>query len=227
MKCLIFVFILVSCAYGPSSSTPKAKASYKVLIQEDSILKNSDRFHTSYSLSKSDCKITWYSFGLKKSHNYNLALRYNSFTNCPSFEKQLPLHQIILSQIFADQANKKIVSITTPSLYLMEPSYRWNLKIVQAAVHNKQWQDFTKNYPNHSSGSANHIFVDIANQTNAYAPLKELFHKFHKDIRLKSVEKVFAQKSNKLPLKHLLEKPILTYPKSLLYDAGQLYYIVL
>ena len=219
MKYLILIFFLAGCAYRPTNSN--------ILIQEDPLLTNSDNFRTSYSLSENNCQIIWSTFGARKSKDYYLELRYGTSDQCPSFEKQMPLHQALLTKIFADQDNKKIKSLTTSSFYLMDPSYSWNIKVVQAAVNNKHWHDFTKNYPNHASGkSVNSIFVDIANQTNAYSPLKKLFQQFHQKIHLVSVEKVFTQKSEKFPFKHLLQSSTLAYPRSLLYDAGQLYYSV-
>lgn len=82
--------------------------------------------------------------------------------DCPQFEKQLSLHYALLKTIFEKYSAKNMTSLLTPGLSRLQRDGSWNAKVAKLAVQNKDWLDFTENYPKHrSKKSSNQILKEL------------------------------------------------------------------
>lgn len=194
-----------------------------VKVKEDPYLINSTQFITSYTTTSNGCEITWQVGGDNKVNKpYYLRLRYGNIKNeCPDFKEQKIIHRHILNTIFSQHNKQRFGTLSTGSLYLIEPTYRLNVRIAEHATKNVDWLDYTKNYPHHKSKkSSNDIFVEVAGQANACEEIIGLFAEYGFRLKLKFVEKVFAQHLEKLPFKEKLK--VKQFNRRIMYDAGTL-----
>lgn len=135
------------------------------------------------------------------------------------FVKQAPLHRAVLREI---QKRWKLSEFRTLSWGSLCGPKDWNfcLPIAKASLDSKDYQDYRKHYPHSKLKALNGLFVELANQTQAYRELSELLAEFGVKLRLKGVEKVFALPLKELPFyEEMKNLPIQGNPR-LMYDAG-------
>jgi hypothetical protein len=218
MKYLLLIWLGLGCAVVKEKSS-------EVLMQEDQILKTTERYSHSYSIKDSPCKLFWEVNGNKKSKGYWLRLRYGYPSNCGNFATQKSSHTKILKVIFQKHSSKHLKSVSTPGFERVQPDLSWNIAVAKAAAQNTDWLDYTKRYPRHrSKKSSNQIFLEVVNRIQVYRPLSDLFYPYDIQLHLKHVEKVFAQKLVKLPFARFLQG--VRFKNRLMYDAGMMDYSI-
>jgi len=183
---------------------------------------------TAYSITLDSCRVKWNVEENKDTPDeYHLSMR----TDCKaSFHTLEPVHRKILKAIFHDFDPVRFKGLGWGMFGSKSASdWSWNIPIAVASATNDDWIDYRTNYPdckrNNPCRSTNSIFVELANRTDAYKELRLLFQEFGLTLELKQVEKVFAQRINKLPFHNeLKEKGIKGNPR-LIYDAGMTWFI--
>lgn len=182
-----------------------------------------------YLLKKDGCSICWeVSMDRDKEKKITLRAKQPFGVKCTyPFVKQLPLHREIFIEIFKDWKKNRFHTLFLGPLNRVEPANTWNIRIAMASANSSEWIDWCKNYPNHSSGKTiNRIFVELANQVDAYRELEGLFNEFGLKIELNAVEKVFSTKAKDLPFFQELKSKGLTGSRRLIYDAGMIYFSI-
>lgn len=195
-------------------------------------IKKSDNLYIekigTYSLEKDGCAIYWEVSLDRESQKITLTARQPMGMKCTyPFVKQLPFHRKIFNEIFKDWKKNRFQTLFIGPFSRIEPAMTWNIRIAAASADSSDWEDWRKNYPNHSSGKfINQIFVELANQADVYKELKSLFKEFGLKIELNAVEKVFAGKVRDLPFSQELQSKGLKDDLRLIYDAGIIYFSI-
>ena len=170
-----------------------------------------------YKAHEKNCELSW-SVAEHKNKNgeisYSLATSYNIQSHqkeCPyTFAEQLPLHRKILKKLFRDRDAKKFSSLTWGQFGNNKlKDWDWNIAMALASAQTLS-----------TAQSENQRFVEIANRSNVYANLKNLFHEFHLDVSLRSVEKVFQTRAKTLPFYEQLKERGLQGNPLVMYDIG-------
>ncbi len=229
---IVLFFISFNTAVAENENLSSSNVSSSGNVIKD--IKNSDNLYIekigTYSLEKDGCSICWeVSVDRdRKEKNITLRTRQPVGIKCTDpFVKQLPLHRQILNEIFTDWGKKQFNTLFIGPLHRLEPGNTWNTRIAMASANSSDWLDWCKNYPNHASGkSSNQIFVELANQTDAYRELADLFKEFGLKIELNSVEKVFEKKAKDFPFYQELKPSGLEGNHRLIYDAGMIYFSI-
>ena len=140
-------------------------------------------------------------------------------TNSNSFQSLRAYHTQALTTIFERYGKPQLLHFASGGF---ETHYnpQWCVPIAIAASKNSDYQDYRANYPNSRITGTNSLFVDLANETDAYAPLRTLFKEFGYSLELTGCEKVFAQKVQSLSFSDTLLKAGLSKDESVIYDAG-------
>lgn len=235
VKLLLCFFVLIPFGFSAIAENNEISENNKTL--SGTVIKKIEESNNlyiekigKYSINKGDCSIMWEVEVAREDGPKKLTLRarYPSGVKCgDTFAEQLPLHRQVLGEIFKDWNKKQFRTLFLQPFERAEPTYTWNIRIAMASANSSDWKDRCKNYPNHKSGkSSNEIFVEIANQVNAYRELSDLFEEFDLKIKLDSVEKVFAQKARELPFYQELKLQGLEGNPSLIYDAGMNYFSI-
>jgi len=193
-----------------------------IKVNKEDKIKENIKVSTRYEAESNGCKIIW-SLAYPTKDKKRFGLKMTNKECSLTFEKALPIHKAILKKIF--QENK----IENGTLFWsgFDPKtvgdWSWAIPIAMASNDSNDWQNWRKNYPNVDK-SSNQIFIEITNSVNAYAPLKILFKDYGYDLKLSSVEKVFAQRAKDLKFyDELKAKGIKGNPK-LTYDVGVSYF---
>ena len=230
--CIVLLFIAFNIAVAKNDNFSNSNVSSSENVIKN--IKNSDNLYIekigTYSLEKDGCAIFWEVsvHRDKKEKNIILRTRQPMGVTCTfPFVKQLPLHRKIFNEIFKDWGKQQFHSLFIGPLYRLEPGNTWNIRMAMASSDSSDWADWCKNYPHHSSGkSSNRIFVELANQVDAYRELASLFKEFGLQIELHSVEKVFGKKAKELPFYKELKSRGLEGNPRLIYDAGMIYFSI-
>ena len=183
---------------------------------------------TSYIYESNKCKITWEVHIVKKKKK--LLLKFCDIilkNNVIFFKEQFEWHKKIFEIIFKDWAKNDFESLILGPMMNFEISSSWNIRIAVKSINSFEWKDWKQNYPNHKTGkSINQIFVDLANNSNAYEELINLFNIYQLSIKLNSVEKVFVEKANKLSFYKQLQQNGIADNSQVIYDAGICYFVI-
>lgn len=175
----------------------------------------------------STCRVSWTVTKIKKEYNNEngmLSLTshpydYRLFTDCPySFHSVKSQNDQILDSIFTRWSPTRFKSLSYSS-FRHGDDYSWNIPIAVASAKSSKYKNYRKNYPN-TKYSANGLFVEFANETNAYKEMADLFREHNIDLKLVSVEKVFAEKVKNLKFAKELTKLGLKSEERVLWDIG-------
>jgi hypothetical protein len=235
VKLLTCLLVLVSFGYNAMAQNNESLENNKTLSGSvTKKIENSNNLYIektgTYSIKEGDCSVMWGVEMARKEGQKKLTLsvRYPVGIKCrDTFAEQLPLHRQVLGEIFKDWNKDQFRMLFLQPFERAEPDHTWNIRIAMASANSSDWEDWSRNYPKHRSGkSSNEIFVEIANQVNAYKELAVLFEEFGLEIKLDSVEKVFAQKARELPFYQELKSQGLEGNPSLIYDAGMNYFSI-
>ncbi|MFZ2197541.1 MAG: hypothetical protein WAV13_07410, partial [Thermodesulfovibrionales bacterium] len=105
--------------------------------------------------------------------------------------------------------------------------WSWCIPIAEASLQSKEFIEHCNKYPeNIETVSTNHIFIKLANQTNSYKPLSEIFREFGVNIKLGTVQKVFALKLKDTPFYNQLRNLKIKGNPMVMYDAGMTYFYI-
>ncbi len=195
---IIFSLILFSanslCANKPGD--PKIKEpEVKIYKDENSAGWMEKLNDVAFVIEVSGCKLQWNAIefkpddGEKNSHRDLVVKR-----SCElPFAEQLPYHRQILKKI-AMRWDLKNFSHLSWGSFTNRNDFSWNIPVALASWKSADYQDYRKHYPHSKIKGLNLLFVELANQTQAYDPLAKLFLEFGISIELESVEKVFTSK---------------------------------
>lgn len=136
-----------------------------------------------------------------------------------AFSQQVSLHRTVLEAIFdrwppADFDEMNWGSFGSPA------DWSWCVPIAAASTRSELYKDYKKNYPNSKITSLNTLFIQLANGSDAYRPLKDLLAPFGVSPSLSSVEKVFAKKAEELPFYPDLKRQNIEGTNRVIYDVG-------
>ncbi|NQT27383.1 hypothetical protein HQ585_18665 [candidate division KSB1 bacterium] len=214
---LLLSLILLSCMRHPEPADTLVKV-YSDTTSAGWAFKKSD---TAYEVKIDDCSIKWNVIELKDSEGLlDLEMRR---TCLKSFEEQLPIHEAILKEIFTGYDKELFRSLSWGS-FEHYYDHSWQIPIVLASLDSELYADYKEHYPNSEITYLNDLFVQLANETQAYAGLSTLFEIFDLKIQLTSVEKVFAQRVDDLPFADALRaKGVKGNPRAI-YDVGMSYF---
>lgn len=179
----------------------------------------------------STCKLSWTVTKLKTDENNKeekLILSTQTFNSetysrCNnSFSSLIPYHKMILDSIFVRWSPSRFKSISYSS-FKHGNNCSWNIPIALLSAKSKKYAEYRKLYPN-TRYNINALFVEFANQTDAYKELKDLFLNYELKLRLKSVEKVFTPKVKDLQNCKEIEEAGLSSNQRLIWDIGISYF---
>ncbi len=167
------------------------------------------------------CRIQWNAVEMKEGEGSNyLAVRR---TCSLPFSDQIPMHRAILKEIFSKWDIKFFKNISWGS-FGNEWDWSWCIPIAMASWKSPEYAEYRSKYPRWETSPLNNIFVNLANDTDAYQNLKKLFQEFGVTIELDSVEKVFAGKAKELPFYSELKARGITGNPRLIYDVAFSYF---
>lgn len=179
----------------------------------------------------STCKVSWTVTKIKKeykntdgklvltSHPYD----YRTFSACPfSFHSVIEKHKQILDSIFSKWSPIRFKGLTYSS-FRHGNDYSWNIPIAVLSAKSLKYSDYNKNYPK-IKFSSNALFVEFANESNAYKELVDLFSNYGLELRLNSVEKVFTGKVKDMAFRNELLKENLCSEDRVMWDIGMSYF---
>jgi hypothetical protein len=228
-KLILFILIIAIGSIWFTQTDIKHTGAKKILNRV--LVKNLKGLNkkASYLMNTKDCSIKWIFTDNKNEKDESISMRLESSNSLKcnvSFKKQLKIHKQVLEMAFLDWDKNKVTSISTYSLNLLNPTSEWNIKIVNAAMKNDILRDYKENYPEHISKlSINEIFVQIANEADAYAEFKNMFSFFDIQIELDRCEKVFNGNMGKMR-EFGVQLSFSNRFGSMIYDAGSLHFKV-
>lgn len=190
-----FSFLLICLALLGQAIPVSAETAVKVYLDKSSAgwaYKNSDY---AFVVEQQDCTIQWNAVEDKQGKR-SLSVR----RDCPRpFADQVVLHRAILAEINRRWPIKNFKTIYW-GMFCQQHDNDWCVPVAKASLTSTDYIDYWRNYPDSRVKSSNRLFVQLANQTNAYQPLTKLFGEFGVVIKLDSVEKVFSERLQKSSL---------------------------
>lgn len=100
--------------------------------------------------------------------------------------------------------------------------YSRSIPIAVQSSKSPLYEDYRKNYPDSQLKYLNELFVDLADESNAYIDIKQLFLEFEIKIKMKNVEKVFTAKVEQLPVRDKLILEGLNDTDRVIFDSGMI-----
>lgn len=225
---ILFVLLLESLSCGVMAETAPAADNFDVQIYTDTqsagwAYKTNDE---AFVIQQDNCRIQWnviqYKNEEKKRH---IEVR----KKCAlALADQVPMHRAILKKIVSNWPLSTFESLSWGRLS-QPPDWSWCVPIAVASSQSAVYADYQKNYPNSKITSLNALFVQLANETQAYKNLQQVFHSFSADIKLTSVEKVFAMKVKELPAPFAsqLKRHGVGEDNRVIYDVGMSYFKII
>jgi len=180
-----------------------------------------------YFAKLDQCSILWQVNEFKDTKNIKIFYpQHDSSYKCSiPFKNKLSLYQELLRQITNDWEKSRITSFCTSSFESLNFPQAWSETLALASHESLDWNDYKKNYPRHKgNNSSNDILVKIVNEKNIYQELANLFLASGLELKLSSVEKVFALPLKDLPFKESLKTKGVPEKARLIYDAGTFCY---
>jgi hypothetical protein len=167
------------------------------------------------------CRIQWNALEEKSGKRWLVVRR-----NCKlAFSEQSPMHRAILSRINARWPIGTFKYINWGSLCTNE-DWSWCLPIAVASLSSKEYIEHSKKYKREDIVSSNHIFIKLANETNAYKELADILREFGVTIRLKTVQKVFSMKLREVPFYDRMKSLNIRGNPRVMYDVGEAYFYI-
>lgn len=190
MNKLMLSFILIVVACTPKTP-PAPESSVKVVT---SSYPSTKRVETNYTLSQGECVVSWQTTADQEGNALKVYLRNRTQCTRP-FQDLCSLHEVVLKRVLQDYPAATISSLGTSGLKSLQPDGSWNDVIAKASSESPEWQDFRKNYPNHTSKlSSNQILVNLIHTKRPHLPFKEMLQKVGLNFEIEGVEKVFNAK---------------------------------
>jgi hypothetical protein len=179
----------------------------------------------------SACSVSWTVTKMKKEYDNkdgrltlsSQSCNSRSFTGCPySFREVKARNEQILDSVFSRWPATRFKSVSWSS-FRHGNDYSWNIPIALQSAKSPKYAEYRKKYPD-TKYTSNGLFVDFANETGAYRELSDVFEKHGLELKLISVEKVFAGKVRELEFREELRKKGLRPDDSVIWDVGMSYF---
>lgn len=135
-----------------------------------------------------------------------------------SFSANAPIHRALMKRIFSQWPISDFDGVSFGSLG-GAPDWSWSIAIAVESSKSHDYKDYKVNYPNSKLKGLNGLFVNLANDGNAYAPIREVFKEFGVDVRLVSAEKVIHAKAEELPFYRQLRAKGIAGKTRVIHDA--------
>lgn len=176
-----------------------------------------------FVVEKDGCRIQWnvihYKNEGKKRH-----IEVRKTCSLP-LKNQVPMHRAILKKIISKWPLSNFESLNW-GRFSQPPDWSWCVPIAVASRQSAVYADYRQNYPNSKITSLNALFVQLANETQAYKDLQQVFYPYGANIELTGVEKVFAMKVKELPthFASVLKRQGVGEDNRVIYDVGMSYF---
>lgn len=132
-------------------------------------------------------------------------------------------HRLILSELVTKFTITDYSLISWGS-FSQNRDYSKSLKIALLSSKSELYMDYRMNYPDSKLKYLNEHFVDLCNNGEIYNDIKMLFKEYGADIELRSVEKVFTGRVDKLPFKDELLNHGLKGNDRVIFDSGMIHF---
>ena len=168
-----------------------------------------------------DCHIQWNAVHNKTGERYLQLTR-----RCArDFAAQSALHRAVLRKI--DQAwGLKSFGYIVWGAFCDEADMRWCQTVAQASLASDDFIDYWHNYPKSRFKNPNPIFVQLANDTRAYAELASVLEGLGVTVRLMNVEKVFSERYLASPLAGQLDISGHGKNPRVMYNVGMAFFVI-
>ncbi|MBU0506274.1 MAG: hypothetical protein ABII18_10715 [bacterium] len=168
-----------------------------------------------------DCLIKWNAEEFK-SGKRSLSAR----MKCDKpFKQQTAIHKAILTKLNEKWPLKSFKSIFWGQL-CTKSDWSWCIPIAKASITSADYIDYWKHYPNSKITSINKLFVELANKSNSYKGLADLFIEFGVTIKLDSVEKVFEYRLKETPFYDQLKAEYPIQNPRVMFNVGMAYFAI-
>ena len=195
---ILFLVLMTTGFMGCQRKAPviKTPTEPEVLVEIAPINPLSlDQIESLYTIADGSCRIAWQTISTKKDQQIEVQLKNRTECDKP-FTEAVNYHNKVIHRILQDYPPAAITNIVTSGLKNLQPDSSWNKIIADATRTSKEYQNYRRNYPKHSSkSSVNQIFVDLVRQTQPHAPFKQLLKTNGLNFELHSVEKVLNIKA--------------------------------
>jgi hypothetical protein len=221
MRKLLLVLALAA-VFCSIESAAQDNIEVKVFLDRNSGGWNDKKSDYAFFAEVNGCRIKWNAVE-EKDGTRSLVL--HRTCNIP-FSQQADIHLAILKQINARWEIGSFKYINWGS-FCNKNDWSWCIPIAEASLQSKEFIDHCKKYPeNIETVSTNHLFIKLANQTNSYKPLSDIFREFGVNIKLRTVQKVFALKLKETPFYDQLRNLKIKGNPMVMYDAGMTYFYI-
>ncbi len=145
-----------------------------------------------------------------------------------SVASQLPLHRAIAEKVFAQWPVSEFDTLLWGS-FCRDTDWSWCVPIAVASSKSADYTDYKKNYPNSKIHNLNGVYMQLADETDAYKELRQLLKPFGADVIIAGVEKVFAMKVKELPETFAaeLKRQGVKEDTRVMYDVGSSYFKII
>jgi len=172
-----------------------------------------------FLVERGDCCVKWNAVEEKTGRRW-LEAR----TNCEvPFAELAPVHRAILRRIAARWPIRDFIFISWGS-FCNTSDWSWCVPIAEASLTDGEFIEHCRKYRRTEEVSTNHIFIRLANRTQAYRALSDILKEFGVSIRLKTVQKVFSLRFKEIPFRDEL-KVRKGNPRAM-FDVGEAYFYI-
>lgn len=220
MAKMLFI-IAVIVLLGLTEADAQDDIEVKVFLDKDSAGWNYKKSDHAFLAEVDGCRIKWNAVE-EKDGTRSLVLH----RTCKiPFSQQAPIHLAILEKVNTQWPISSFKYISWDS-FCNKYDWSWCIPIAKASLQSKEFIDLCKKYPKTATVYSNHIFIKLANETNSYKPLSDILREFGCDIKLKTVEKVFALRLKETPFYAQLQDQNIKGNPTVMYDAGMTYFYI-
>jgi len=222
MARIIFMIVLIAVS-GFSLATAQEAIEIKVFLDRDSGGWNDKKSDYAFLAEVDGCRIKW---NAVEDKDGTRSLVVHRKCKIP-FSEQAPIHLAILKKINAQTEISSFKYISWGP-FCRGNDWSWCIPIAKASLESKEFIDHCRKYPkNIETVSSNNIFIKLANETNSYKPLSDIFMEFGVNIQLRTVEKVFALRLKETPFHVQLQDLDIKGNPLVMYDAGMTYFYII
>lgn len=168
---------------------------------------------TTYSIALNDCKIEW----IARNTEVGVVKLWSQCTL--PLSQQMPLIERLYEEFLRTDKNAR--ALRTLFLGEIDPDTGngprdMSIRLALGAHKSSRWDAQRGDARN---GNINGFVKDLANREMIYPELKELFGRFHQNIRVTYVEKVLVQRADQLPYYDLLKAQGVQASEKLPFDC--------
>lgn len=215
---VLFLAALAFSAYVPAAGAGD-DFEVKTYLDRDSSGWDDKASDYAFLVERGDCCVKWNAVEEKTGKRW-LEAR----TTCEvPFAELAPVHRAILRRIADRWPLRDFVFISWGS-FCHTADWSWCVPIAAASLTDREFIEHCRKYRRTEEVSTNHIFIRLANQTQAYQALSDILKEFGVSIRLKTVQKVFSLRFKEIPFRHELKTP--RGNPRVMFDVGEAYFYI-